>query len=51
VEKMGIRSIVTNQNAVNSIHYKDTPEVLFIVSPKENASNSDTKMNYIPIQI
>ena len=49
IDKIGTRSKVVNEKGVNSIYFKETPEVLFIVSPKETLDN--VKMAYMPIWI
>lgn len=36
IENIGTRSKVVNENSVKSIYYRETPEVQFIVMPKEN---------------
>lgn len=35
IDKIGLRSKVINDTAVKSIYYKETPEVLFLIIPKE----------------
>jgi hypothetical protein len=40
---------VVNEKSVNSIYLRETPEVLFIVSPKETLT--DIEMAYMPIWI
>ena len=49
VKKIGTRSKVVNGSAIKSIYFRETPEVLFIVSPKE--SLEDIQMAYMPIWI
>jgi hypothetical protein len=49
IDKIGIRSKVINENSVKSIYFKETPEVLFIISPKETFD--DINMSYMPIWI
>lgn len=49
VKKIGIRSKVINETSVKSIYFRETPEVLFIVSPKE--SIEEIQMAYMPIWI
>ena len=50
VDKIGTRSKVVNDNAVKSIYYKETPEVLFVVMPQENVEGLE-KTAYTPIWI
>ena len=49
VKKMGVRSKVVNETSIKSIYFRETPEVLFIVSPKE--SLEEIQMAYMPIWI
>lgn len=49
VKKIGIRSKVINETSVKSIYFRETPEVLFIVSPKESIEEIQTA--YMPIWI
>ena len=49
INKIGARSKVVNESSVKSISYKETPEVLFIISPQEKLTN--TRMAYMPIWI
>lgn len=49
IDKIGARSKVVNESSVKSIYYKETPEVLFIISPQETLNN--TRMSYMPIWI
>lgn len=49
VKKAGDRSKVVNENSVKSIYFRETPEILFIVAPKENSVY--TQMAYMPIWI
>lgn len=49
VKKAGDRSKVVNENSVKSIYFRETPEILFIVAPKENSV--DAQMAYMPIWI
>lgn len=49
VKKIGIRPKVINETSVKSIYFRETPEVLFIVSPKE--SIEEIQMAYMPIWI
>ena len=49
VKKIGVRSKVVNESAVKSIYFRETPEVLFIVSPKETLE--EIQMAYMPIWI
>ena len=49
VKKIGVRSKVVNETSVKSIYFRETPEVLFIVSPKE--SLEEIQMAYMPIWI
>ena len=46
---IGTRSKVINENSVKSIYFRETPEVLFIVSPKETIEK--IQMAYMPIWI
>lgn len=48
VSKIGQRSKVVNENTVNSIYYKEVPEVLFVVQPLETI---DSPMAYTPLFI
>lgn len=50
VNKIGSRSKVVNESSVKSIYFRETPEVLFIVSPVETLTDYD-KMAYMPIWI
>lgn len=45
-----VRSKVLNENSIKSIYFNETPEVLFIVSPKESMDD-DLETARIPIQI
>lgn len=49
VKKIGARSKVINETSVKSIYFRETPEVLFIVSPKETVE--EIQMAYMPIWI
>lgn len=49
VKKMGVRSKVVNETSIKSIYFRETPEVLFIVSPKETLE--EIQMAYMPIWI
>ncbi len=49
INKIGARSKVVNESSVKSIYYKETPEVLFIISPQEKLTN--THMAYMPIWV
>ena len=49
VKKVGARSKVVNETSVKSIYFRETPEVLFIVSPKETLE--EIQMSYMPIWI
>ena len=49
VKKVGARSKVVNETSVKSIYFRETPEVLFIVSPKETLE--EIQMAYMPIWI
>lgn len=49
VKKVGARSKVVNETSIKSIYFRETPEVLFIVSPKE--SLEEIQMAYMPIWI
>ena len=49
VKKIGVRSKVVNETSIKSIYFRETPEVLFIVSPKE--SLEEIQMAYMPIWI
>ena len=49
VKKVGARSKVVNETSVKSIYFRETPEVLFIVSPKETLE--EIQMTYMPIWI
>ena len=49
VKKVGARSKVVNEPSVKSIYFRETPEVLFIVSPKETLE--EIQMAYMPIWI
>lgn len=49
VKKVGARSKVINETSVKSIYFRETPEVLFIVSPKETLG--EIQMAYMPIWI
>ena len=52
VKNIGVRNKAINDNNVHSIYYKETPEALFIVSPKETFDpTDDDNMALIPIQI
>ena len=46
---IGSRSKVVNETSVKSIYFKETPEILFIVSPKETID--EIEMAYMPIWI
>ena len=46
---IGSRSKVVNESSVKSIYFKETPEILFIVSPKETIDKIE--MAYMPIWI
>ena len=46
---IGTRSKVINDSAIKSIYFRETPEVLFIVSPKETLE--EIQMAYMPIWI
>jgi hypothetical protein len=48
---MGVRPKVVNETAVKSIYFRETPEVLFIVAPKENFQSINTNHAYMPIWI
>ena len=50
VKKVGSRSKVVNETAVKSIYFKETPEVLFIVHPKEQVADLEGTSR-IPIWI
>ena len=50
VNKIGSRSKVVNESSVKSIYFRETPEVLFIVSPVETLTDYG-KMAYMPIWI
>ena len=47
--RIGVRSKVVNESSVKSIYYRDTPEVQFIISPKEQYAH--TNINFMPIWI
>lgn len=49
IENIGTRSKVVNESSVKSIYYRETPEVQFIVMPKEN--DEYTAGSYSPIWI
>lgn len=49
IKKVGARSKVVNETSIKSIYFKETPEVLFIVSPKETLE--EIQMAYMPIWI
>lgn len=49
IKKVGARSKVVNETSIKSIYFKETPEVLFIVSPKETLE--EIQMSYMPIWI
>jgi hypothetical protein len=40
IEKIGPRSKVTNETSVKSIYFRETPEILFVIIPKENPNTS-----------
>ena len=46
---IGSRSKIVNESSVKSIYFKETPEILFIVSPKETIDKIE--MAYMPIWI
>ena len=48
-KKVGVRSKVVNENAVKSIYFRETPEILFIVAPIE--AIDDIQNAYMPIWI
>lgn len=50
IENIGTRSKVVNENSVKSIYYRETPEVQFIVMPKENNEYKNDSA-YSPIWI
>ena len=50
VNKIEARTKGVNENTINSIYYKEVPEVLFIITPKEQYEEDD-QMTYIPLQI
>ena len=49
VKKIGTRSKSINEASINSIYFKETPEVLFIVSPVDKFTEISTA--HTPIQI
>ena len=49
VKRVGDRTKVVNETSVKSIYFRETPEILFIISPKETLPN--VKMAYMPIWI
>ena len=50
VNKIGLRSKVTNEKNVSSIYYKETPEVQFIIVPDESYEKT-ANTSYTPVQI
>lgn len=41
IEKIGIRTKVVNESSVKSIYFKETPEILFLISNKDNIADID----------
>jgi hypothetical protein len=50
VKRVGDRTKVVNETSVKSIYFRETPEILFIISPKETLPNTK-EMAYMPIWI
>ena len=50
IEKIGARTKVVNENSIKSIYYKEIPEVLFIISGKDEISKSQNAYSIIYIQ-
>ena len=48
ISEIGQRPKVVNENNINSIYYKEIPEVQFVISPEEVV---DTDTSYTPLQI
>lgn len=48
ISEIGQRPKVINENNINSIYYKEIPEVQFVISPEEII---DTDTSYTPLQI
>ena len=46
---IGVRSKVINETSINSIYFREIPEILFVVAPKETLY--EIKMAYMPIWI
>ena len=49
VDRIGSRSKIVNETSIKSIYFRETPEVLFIVSPRETLE--EIQMAYMPIWI
>ena len=50
IEKIGVRTKVVNENSIKSIYYKETPEVLFIISGKDEIPKNQNAYSIIYIQ-